>query len=294
VRSPLGERTAEVGGVRTRVIECEGQGAPLLLLHGYSDSADTWRPLLRVLAARGRRAVAVDMPGFGRAEPLQRGRPVLPQLDAFAAALLRETAANGNLSPPVIVGNSLGGVVGLRALEDASLPLGGVVAVSPAGLGIQPWLDLVAREPVIHRLLALPLPPALPVPFPASAVQWAVSVAYGRLAVGHPTRAPREVVRAYAGQYRARADLHHFVEVARPLLRELHDCFRLASIERPVLLIWGAHDRLTPPAAARLLLDAVAGSRLVTLDDCGHCAQVEDPERVATLVIDFADEVAGG
>jgi pimeloyl-ACP methyl ester carboxylesterase len=292
--SRLRERTAEVGGVRTRVIEGEGGGAPLLLLHGYSDSADTWRPLLRVLAARGRRAMAIDMPGFGRAEPLLRGRPVLPQLDAFAVALLAETAANGTSTPPVIVGNSLGGVVGLRALEEASLPLGGVVAVSPAGLGIQPWLDLVAREPVIHRLLALPLPPAVPVPFPASAVQWAVSVAYGRLAVSHPTRAPREVVRAYAAQYRARADLYRFVEVARPLLRELHHCYRLESIDRPVLLIWGAHDRLTPPTAAKLLLDAVAGSRMVTLDDCGHCAQVEDPERVATLVLDFADEVAAG
>jgi polyisoprenoid-binding protein YceI len=107
--------------------------------------------------------MAVDLPGFGRAEPLLRGRPVLPQLDAFAVALLAETAANGTSTPPVIVGNSLGGVVGLRALEEASLPLGGVVAVSPAGLGIQPWLDVVAREPVIHRLLALPLPPAVAV-----------------------------------------------------------------------------------------------------------------------------------
>jgi pimeloyl-ACP methyl ester carboxylesterase len=42
------------------------------------------------------------------------------------------------------------------------------------------------------------------------------------------------------------------------------------------------------------LLDTVAGSRLVTLDDCGHCAQVEDPERIATLVLDFAAEVAAG
>jgi pimeloyl-ACP methyl ester carboxylesterase len=290
--SRLRERTAEVGGVRTRVLEVHGEGTPLLLLHGYSDSADTWRPLLRVLAARGRQAVAVDMPGFGRAERLRMGRPLLPQLDGFIGAVLRETAANGASAPPVIVGNSLGGVAGLRALQDAALPLGGVVAVSPAGLGIQPWLDVVAREPVIHRLLALPLPPAMPVPFPARAVQWAVSVAYGRLAVSHPTRAPREVVRAYAAQYRARSDLHRFVEVARPLLRELHDCYRLERIDRPVLLVWGAHDRLTPLTGSHLLLDAVAGSRLVTLDDCGHCAQVEDPERIATLVIDFTDGVA--
>ncbi len=41
-----------------------------MLLHGWGDSADTWRPLLAELGARDRRAIAVDLPGFGTASPL--------------------------------------------------------------------------------------------------------------------------------------------------------------------------------------------------------------------------------
>jgi len=71
----------------------------------------------------------------------------------------------------------------------------------------------------------------------------------GRSTVSSPQRLPCEVVHGYAAQYRARADPHRFVEVARPLLRELRDCYRPASIDRPVLLVRGVHDRLTSLSA---------------------------------------------
>ena len=80
---PLFEHRLELAGYDTRVLELEGEGPGLVLLHGWGDSADTWRPLLAELGARDRRAIAVDLPGFGTASPLRDG-PMLPQLDAFA------------------------------------------------------------------------------------------------------------------------------------------------------------------------------------------------------------------
>src|SRR3954454_15327440 len=82
---PLVEYELELGGYVTRALELEGKGPPLLFLHGFADSADTWRLTLDRLARARRRALAVDMPGFGAAAPLERGA-VLPQLDAFALA----------------------------------------------------------------------------------------------------------------------------------------------------------------------------------------------------------------
>src|SRR3954454_1115167 len=109
---PLVEYRDSFGGWGTRVLELEGEGPPLVFLHGYADSADTWRLVLAELASRGRRAVAVDMPGFGRASRLDPGSPVLPQLDRFAAAVI------ASLDEPVVaVGNSLGGCAVLRAAE---------------------------------------------------------------------------------------------------------------------------------------------------------------------------------
>jgi pimeloyl-ACP methyl ester carboxylesterase len=82
---PLFEHRLSLGGYETRLLELEGEGPPLLLLHGYADSADTWRLILDALGRAERRAVAVDLPGFATAAGLRPGR-VLPQLDRFVAA----------------------------------------------------------------------------------------------------------------------------------------------------------------------------------------------------------------
>jgi len=278
--SQLTVRRPFLGGIRTRSLEIEGTGPAFLLLHGYSDSADTWRPLMRELARRGKTAVAVDLPGFGSADPPAPG-PTLPQLDRFVADLVRERA--NSRARPIIVGNSLGGVAALRAAQDPDLPLGGIVAVSPAGLGHQPWVDLAAREPVIHRVMTAPIP------VPMRLVRWSVRQGFRRLAVADASRVDPAVLRAYASRYRRPEDMRRFVREARSLLRELESAYELERIGRPVLLLWGAKDPLTPSAGAQRVLDAVPGAELTMLDDCGHCAHLERPDRIAALTVEFAE-----
>src|SRR5690606_7269741 len=94
-----------------------------------------------------RRAIAVDLPGFGAADCLADG-PMLPQLDAFARAAL-DYAAQASRGPRrrardvVVVGNSLGGCVALRAAERAPERVRRVVALAPAGLDMARWLTLI-------------------------------------------------------------------------------------------------------------------------------------------------------
>jgi pimeloyl-ACP methyl ester carboxylesterase len=277
--------------VRTRVLELDGAGAQLLLLHGYSDCADSWRPLLRALASRGRRALAADLPGFGEADRLAgyadrfAAGPMLPVLDRFTSALVRAAVETSGVRP-VIVGNSLGSVAGLRAAQEPELPLAGVVAISPAGLGHQPWVALMEREPVVHRVLTARLP------LPGPVIRWAARVAYLRLAVADATRVDRGVAVAYAAQYRHQAHLARVIRDARRLLVELRTAYDLARICHPVELVWGARDLLTPSRGARRVLDAVPDAGLVVLERCGHCAHVEQPERVAEIAVAFADRAA--
>ena len=144
----------QLAGHRTRVLELEGSGPGIVLLHGWGDSADTWRPLLAELAPAAGGRSRSTCPASARPPGSRRGA-ILPQLDDFAASLVLEW---GGGEPVVVAGNSLGGGVALRLGERNDLPLAGVVPVAPAGLEMPGWFDLVESDPIIRRLLDIPMP----------------------------------------------------------------------------------------------------------------------------------------
>jgi pimeloyl-ACP methyl ester carboxylesterase len=287
MRQPLVEYRLTLGGYATRALELEGDGPPIAFLHGFADSADTWRRTLDLLARRGRRAVAVDLPGYGTADRLRPDAPVLAQYAAFAAALVDHVAGETG-EDVVLCGNSLGGAVALRAGEDRSLPLAGVVPVAPAGLDMPVWFRIIEADPFLRALLAAPLP------LPEALVRTVVGEAYRALVFARPRAAAGEVIAAFTGHHRTREAVAAMLANGRRLLPELHGCFALDRVDVPVLLVWGDRDRMVAHTGARHIVDALPATTYVLLDGVGHCPQVEAPERFVAALEDFAGGVSSG
>jgi pimeloyl-ACP methyl ester carboxylesterase len=284
---PLFEHRMEFAGFETRVLELEGRGQPLVLFHGWSDSADTWRCVLARLGAAERRAIAVDLPGFGTADPLADG-PMLPQLDAFGSAVLAYAGggAKRGAQRAIVVGNSLGGCVALRLAERAPARVGRVAALAPAGLDMARWLMLIEHDQLLRALVSVP------VPLPTRVVQNAVARVYRSLAFADPAAIEPQIVRTFARHHPDRAALSRMLASGRRLLPELHDPFDFGAIRCRVLLVWGDSDRLVFHRGAKRLLAAVPGARLELLERCGHSPQIEYPERVVELLLASDDDAA--
>lgn len=278
---PLFEHRLELAGFATRALELEGDGPPLVLLHGYADSADTWRRTLDRLARRDRRAIALDLPGFGAAAPLTPDRPILEQLDAFAAAAVDYASAQTDGADVVLAGNSLGGCVALRAAEHDDLPLAGIVPVAPAGLDMPGWFGVIERDPIVRTLLGLPLP------LPERVVRAAVGEAYRRLAFARPHAVEREVIAAFTSHHRDRRAVAGFLATGRRLLPELREPFHLERVDVPVLLVWGDRDRMVTHRGAKRVLDALPDTTYELIEGCGHCPQIEAADRFAELLMAF-------
>ena len=275
---PLFEHRLTLAGYETRALELEGGGPPLLLLHGYSDSADTWRLLLDRFGRAGRRAVALDLPGFGTSDPLDEDEAILPQLEQFATAAVEWMAPEGGA---IVCGNSLGGCLALLLAEREELGLAGVVPVAPAGLDMARWFTLIEREPLLRAILAAP------VPIPAPILHRVVGEVYKRLAFHRPGAVEPLITSTFSAHFADRATTARLMATGRKLIGELRDPFKLEAITCPVLLVWGRHDAMVFQTGAERVLDVVPESALLTIEDCGHCPQLEAPDRLSGLLLDF-------
>ena len=236
--------------------------------------------MLDRLGRRDHRALALDLPGFATASRLSPHEPVLPQLDRFAAAAVEHLAAESG--PVVVAGNSLGGCLALRFGERGDLPLAGVVPIAPAGLDMPRWFSAVERDPIVRTLLAVPFP------LPERVVRAAVGQAYRNLAFARPRAVGSEVVAAFTSHHRDRQTVSRYLSTARRLLPELRDPFSLEQVRVPVLLIWGDHDRMVTHHGAKRVTEALPDTTYELIEGCGHCPQLEAPERVVELLLGLA------
>ena len=275
----LFEHRLSLGDFQTRALELEGEGPPLLLLHGWSDSADTWRPVLDLLRRGGRRAVALDLPGYGTATHLDREQPILDQHDRFLRAALSRFAPDGGA---VVAGNSLGGVAALRAAERPESRLAGIVPIAPAGFDMAGWFLIIEGEFLIRAILASP------VPLPEAIVRGAVGQVYRQVAFARPLRVDPRLVSSFTRHVSRRGDVARILASGRRLRAELADCFRLDRISCPVLVVWGDSDRMVFASGAERVLRECEGARLEVIEECGHCPQLEAPRRLVELLEEFA------
>lgn len=283
------ESEIELARTRTRALEATGVGPPILLLHGFADSADTWRPLLERFAEADRAAMAIDLTGFGHASDLDPAELLLPQWDALVAAAIESLSERHGGAEVIVAGNSLGGCLSMRAAERPDAPIAGVVPIAPAGLHMARWFTVIEGERLLRLLRRSPLP------VPEAVVREVVGRVYRSLVFHDPGAADAAVVSSFARHIGTVERSTGVLDLGRRLLPELESPFDLKAIDRPLLLVWGERDRMVYTDGAERVLRTVDYSDIEILPDCGHCPQVEVPDRMAELLLAFPEclEYAG-
>lgn len=267
-------------GLRLHMFDTGGEDKPpVLLLHGIGDEADTWHSLLPLICTT-HRAVAPDLPGFGRSD-----KPRVRYTTPFFTAVVDELLEVLSLPRVTLVGHSNGAVIAQSFALDHPQRVERLVLVGGA---------MLSKETSLNLGLLLFLLPGVG--------EWM----YTRLR--KDPQAAYETLRPYYHNLDALAQADRdflfqrvnervwsdgqrrgFLSTLRGLAAWLPAQqkslpARLQGWQVPTALVWGEEDRLNPPANAQALHELLPSSHLVIVPRAGHNVQQEQPAQVAAAI----------
>jgi 3-oxoadipate enol-lactonase len=248
--------------VHGMTIDSEGEGPPIVMLHGLGGTSNSFQAMVPALA--GFRLVRPDLPGAGRS-------PTPAQ--AISVGLLVEAVAHAadhlGVNRAHVVGHSFGTLI---AQHVAARHPDRVASLTLFGPILEP--QDAARERLRARA--------------AIARQDGMAAVADQLisaALASSTASDNPVVVAFVRESHMRQDAEGFARSCEALGQAEKADHRL--IDCPALIVTGDEDAVGPPSIAQELADKIGGAKTVILNRCGHWTPVEKSKECGKLLSEF-------
>ena len=250
---------------------------PILLIHGFGAAMDQWRDNIPALAAE-HTVYTIDLLGFGASEK--------PPTD-YSIYLWVEQVVNfwqkfvG--TPMIIVGNSIGALVATIAASNHPEIAEGVVTISLPDIEafqalVPKWLQPLERavKAIVNAIFIKPL-------FYLFRQPWMIRFVLKAIVYCDRSRVDDQLVEIIAKPARDRQAAEAFARLNRSINQPNYSpslTQALSKLQVPLLILWGSRDRIIPPSEGKRLVQYAANASLVYLENVGHCAHDDSPERV--------------
>jgi pimeloyl-ACP methyl ester carboxylesterase len=260
-----------------------GAGEPVfILLHGFGASTFSWREVMEPLADYGT-VIAYDRPAFGLTERPLEWEGTNPYSAESNIALLAELMDAFSVNQAILVGNSAGGTLATRftlAHPERVLALVEVDAAIYQTIPNSPLLYWLFQTPQMDRIGPL--------------ISRRLAGSQGASFLESAWHDPSQITQAIETGYRQPLEaenwdraLWEYTKAARA--PELAG--RLDQITVPTLVITGDDDQIVPKENSIRLAEAIPGSELVILENCGHLPHEECPQAFMQSMNDFLQTI---
>jgi pimeloyl-ACP methyl ester carboxylesterase len=245
-----------------------------LLVHGWPESSYMWRHLLPALAGAGWRAIAPDLPGYGDSPPDPPGtwERHVEALERFRSALELDRVA--------LVVHDWGVMIGLRWACDHPDAVRALVISDGGFFADRRWHDLaqLMRTPGEGEKLI------------EGFTEDGFAAGLRAVSTGITDDALAEYWKCFADPVRRLGSLELYRSGDFDKLVAYEP--RLAALDVPALVLWGAEDRFAGVTLAERFHARLAGSRLLVVPDVGHFVWEDAPEQCNVATSTFLGELA--
>ena len=267
-------KQVSVNGINISYIE-EGEGMPLVFVHGIPTSSFLWRNMIGELSAHGR-VIALDLPGFGLSDPPPNGDYSISNY----ARLLQSFLEALSIERSTLVCHDFGGpIVLMYALRHPEKYQELIILDTFLHTDLPPWplfMKIAKIRPIGEVFMWL----------------GGKSIARAGLEEGvtdkscisdgivqryyMPNGNPDKLNRTMLGTLRIdyMEDLE-FIEK------------NLGTIDKPTLILWGENDKFLPLYLGDLIHRDIKGSEMERIPNCGHFIPEDQPERAIEIIAEF-------
>jgi len=219
---------------------------PLVLVHGLGARGEDWAPMIPGMAAKGFHVYVPDLLGYGRS-----ARPDTSYSISLEESVVVQFLDAMHLARTDVAGWSMGGWIAMKLALDHPERVDRLVVYDSAGIYFPPFdpeLFTPGDEAGLDRLMAMLVP--------------------------HPVKLPGFVARDALRKLQRNKWIVGRSMASMMSGRDLLD-FRISGLRPPMLIVWGAEDRLIPETVGETMHRLVAQSVLRTVPGCGHMAPAE-------------------
>lgn len=243
----------------------EGEGFPILMLHGFGGSHRNFNRAAELLKDSFR-IVRLDLPGFGLSDMPGAGKEDISPRELYRSYLSFMTDTL-KLDSFYVMGNSMGGLIAWNIAAENPEKVKGLVLLGSAGYEMDKikaravkWL----RYPFVVKALERGMP--------HSASEDAALRCWSNDELINPLE-----VQATNDFWNRQGNIHAAFEIASAV--EEPDTNLVKSISCPTLIVWGEHDEIIPAYHAEKFHRDIANSKLIVYENCGHVPQVEKADQ---------------
>ena len=261
----------EIDGMQVHY-RIEGEGEPLVLIHGTGSMLQTWNNWTEMLKPHYK-IIRMDIPAFGLTGPRADGN----YSDSMYTDFVNQFVLKIGIDSFYLAGNSLGGLIAWKYAAAYPQKVKKLIIVDPGGFhevndkGGSFIFKLARNYPTITDLVS------------KIGTHYFINHTLQEV-YADDSKITDEKKKMYAELNSRTGNRHSFVERAR----YIHQCANeeLTAITCPTLVMWGKEDVLIDVREAEHFKN-ISKATFIVYDKTGHCPQEENPERSAADVLQF-------
>ena len=252
----------------------EGEGTPIVLIHGTASSLHTWDAWTAELK-KTNKVIRLDLPAFGLTGPNATADYSIKSYTNLLHKFLNKI----KIDTFYLAGNSLGGNIAWNYTAEHPNKVKKLILVDASGLPTnkpQPAVFKLAKTPLLSDLFLYITPKFF--------IKKNMREVYA-----DDTKITDELITRYHKMALRDGNRQAFIDRARMdfKLGSKANLDKLKSIETPTLLIWGAKDNWIPLDNGKRMGRVMQNSKLVVLENSGHVPMEENPDESLTILKSF-------